>query len=240
MLYPLNYIIKRGEVMNSVVIVSAGKGSRMKADINKQFLKIGDKEVIAHTIDKFYNNKNIEEIVIVIREDEKEFFEENIINKYGYENIKIAFGGKERHDSVYNGLKQVNKKCEIVLIHDGARPFVTNEIIENSIECSKKHNSAIVGVPVKDTIKIVNENNNVVDTPNRSTLWSIQTPQVFDYSLIMKAHEKAKEDKYYGTDDSMLMEYLGYNVKVVEGSYNNIKITTPEDLKIAEEILREN
>lgn len=224
--------------MNSVVIVSAGRGSRMKADINKQFLKIADKEVIAHTIDKFYNNENIGEIVIVLREDEKEFFQENIIDKYGYKNIKIAFGGRERQDSVYNGLKELDKNCEIVLIHDGARPFVTNETIEKSIECARKYNCAIVGVPVKDTIKIVNKNNDVCDTPNRNTLWSIQTPQVFDYSLIMKAHEKAKCDEYYGTDDSMLMEYLGYNVKVVEGSYNNIKITTPEDLKIAEEILR--
>lgn len=224
--------------MNSVVIVSAGRGSRMKADINKQFLKIGDKEVIAHTIDKFYNSENIGEIIIVVREDEKEFFQENVIDKYGYKNIKIAFGGKERQDSVYNGLKALDKNCEIVLIHDGARPFVTDEIIEKSIECAQKYNCAIVGVPVKDTIKIVNENNDVCDTPSRNKLWSIQTPQVFDYSLIMKAHEKAKVDKYYGTDDSMLMEYLGYNVKVVEGSYNNIKITTPEDLKIAEEILR--
>lgn len=226
--------------MNSLVIVSAGKGSRMKSDLNKQFLKIGNKEVIAHTIDKFYNNENIDEIIIVIREDEKEFFQENIINKYGYKNIKIAFGGKERQDSVYNGLKEVDEKSKIVLIHDGARPFVTNEIIKKSIECAKEYNCAIVGVPVKDTIKIVNEKNDVCDTPNRSTLWSIQTPQVFNYSLIMKAHKKAKDDEYYGTDDSMLMEYLGYNVKVVEGSYNNIKITTPEDLKIAEEILREN
>ena len=226
--------------MNSLVIVSAGKGSRMKSDLNKQFLKIGNKEVIAHTIDKFYNNENIDEIIIVIREDEKEFFQENIINKYGYKNIKIAFGGKERQDSVYNGLKEVDEKSKIVLIHDGARPFLTNEIIKKSIECAKEYNCAIVGVPVKDTIKIVNEKNDVCDTPNRSTLWSIQTTQVFNYSLIMKAHKKAKDDEYYGTDDSMLMEYLGYNVKVVEGSYNNIKITTPEDLKIAEEILREN
>ena len=226
--------------MNSVVIVSAGRGSRMKSDINKQFLKIGGKEVIAHTVERFYNNKNIGEIIIVVREDEKEFFQENIINKYGYKNIKIAFGGKERQDSVYNGLQEVDKNCSIVLIHDGARPFVTNEIIEKSIKCAQKYNCAIVGIPVKDTIKIVNENNDVCNTPNRNTLWSIQTPQVFEYSLIMKAHEKAKDDKYYGTDDSMLMEYLGYNVKVVEGSYDNIKITTPEDLKVAEEILREN
>ena len=226
--------------MNSVVIVSAGRGSRMKADINKQFLKLKGKEVIAHTIDKFYNNKNIDEIVVVVKEDEADFFRRNIIDKYGYKNIKIAFGGKERQDSVFNGLKAVNERCDIVLIHDGARPFVTDEIIKNSRECAKKNKCVIVGVPVKDTIKIINKDNEVCDTPNRSTLWSIQTPQVFEYLSIIKAHKIAKEKSYYGTDDSMLMEYLGYNVKVIEGSYNNIKITTPEDLKIGEEILNEN
>lgn len=225
--------------MNSVVIVSAGRGSRMKADINKQFLKLQNKEVIAHTIDKFYNNENIGEIIVVVREDEAEFFKINIIEKYGYKNIKIAFGGSERQDSVYNGLKMVDENCKIVLIHDGARPFVNNETIDNAIESAKENKCVIVGVPVKDTIKVIDENNNVCDTPDRSTLWSIQTPQVFDFSLIMKAHEKAREDNYYGTDDSMLMEYFGQKVKVVEGSYNNIKITTPEDLKIGEEILRD-
>lgn len=225
--------------MNSVVIVSAGRGSRMKADINKQFLKLQNKEVIAHTIDKFYNNENIGEIIVVVREDEAEFFKINIIEKYGYKNIKIAFGGSERQDSVYNGLKMVDENCKIVLIHDGARPFVNNETIDSAIESAKENKCVIVGVPVKDTIKVIDENNNVCDTPDRSTLWSIQTPQVFDYSLIMKAHEKAREDNYYGTDDSMLVEYFGQKVKVVEGSYNNIKITTPEDLKIGEEILRD-
>lgn len=226
--------------MNSVVIVSAGRGSRMKADINKQFLKLNQKEVIAHTIEKFYNNENIDEIVVVVREDEFDFFKEHIIDKYKYENIKIAFGGKERQDSVFNGLKIVDENCDIVLIHDGARPFVTDEIINNSIESAKENKCVIVGVAVKDTIKVINENNEVVNTPNRSTLWSIQTPQVFDYESIMKSHEKAKEENYYGTDDSMLMEHFGYKVTVVEGSYNNIKITTPEDLKIGEEILKEN
>ena len=188
----------------------------------------------------FYNNKNIDEIVVVVKEDEADFFRRNIIDKYGYKNIKIAFGCKERQDSVFNGLKAVNERCDIVLIHDGARPFVTDEIIKNSIECAKKNKCVIVGVTVKDTIKIINKDNEVCDTLNRSTLWSIQTPHVFEYLSIIKAHKIAKEKSYYGTDDSMLMEYLGYNVKVIEGSYNNIKITTPEDLKIGEEILNEN
>ncbi|MEG0180994.1 MAG: 2-C-methyl-D-erythritol 4-phosphate cytidylyltransferase [Peptostreptococcaceae bacterium] len=226
--------------MNSVIIVAAGKGSRMKSDINKQFLKLGDREVIAHTIGKFYKNKNIDEIIIVVKEDEKEFVEKKIISKFGYKNIKIAIGGNERQDSVYNGLKQVRQDCKIVLIHDGARPFVNEETINNCIKYTKKYDSTVVGVPVKDTIKIVDEDNNVSVTPNRSKLWSIQTPQSFKYDLILKAHERAKEDNYYGTDDSMLMEYSGYIVKVIEGNYNNIKITTQEDLNIGMEILKQN
>ena len=157
--------------MNSVVIVSAGKGSRMKADINKQFLKLGNKEVIAHTIDKFYNNENIGEIIVVVREDEAEFFQKNIIDKYGYENIKIAFGGKERQDSVFNGLKSVDKSCEIVLIHDGARPFVTDEIINNDnliLEQYSKYYDDINQNPIfyKAVERIVNRyaKNNKLDT----------------------------------------------------------------------------
>lgn len=226
--------------MNSVIIVAAGRGSRMNADINKQFLKIGSKEVIAHTIDKFYKNENINEIIIVVKEDEIKFLEENIINKYGYENIKIAIGGKERQDSVYNGLKLVKHDCDIVLIHDGARPFIDRDTIDSCIKYTKQFNSTVTGVPVKDTIKVVDGNNNVSDTPNRSKLWSIQTPQSFKYELILKAHEKARKDNYLGTDDSMLMEYIGEKVKVIEGNYNNIKITTPEDLQIGMEILRQN
>ena len=223
--------------MNSVVIVSAGRGSRMKADINKQFLKLKRKEVIAHTIDKFYNNTNIDEIVVVVKEDEAEFFRKNIIEKYGYKNIKIAFGGEERQDSVFNGLKAVNKDCDIVLVHDGARPFVTDKIIKGSIESAKINRCVIVGVPVKDTIKVINKDNEVCDTPNRSTLWSIQTPQVFEYSSIIKAHQRAKEENYYGTDDSMLVENIGQEVTMIMGSYDNIKITSPEDISIGEKIL---
>lgn len=226
--------------MNSVIIVAAGKGSRMKADINKQFLKIGEKEVLAHTIDKFYKNENINEIIIVAKEDEKDYLKENIIDKYGYKNIKIAVGGKERQDSVYNGLKLVKHDCDIVLIHDGARPFIDEETIDNCIKYTKQFNSTVIGVPVKDTIKVVDGNNDVSDTPNRSKLWSIQTPQSFKYDLILKAHEKAKKDNYLGTDDSMLIEHIGEKVKVIEGNYNNIKITTPEDLQIGMEILRQN
>jgi len=224
--------------MNGVVIVAAGTGSRMKKDINKQFIKLDNKEIIAHTIEKFYMNENIDDIVVVIREDEEDYFKNNVINKYGFENIKIVYGGNERQDSVYNGIKKLNKDCEVVLIHDGARPFITNDIIKRSIKESKDHNAIVVGVKVKDTIKVVSDNGNIVDTPNRSYLWAVQTPQVFKYNIITKAYEDAYKNNYYGTDDAMLVERIGYNVKMIEGSYNNIKITTQEDLEFGEQILK--
>jgi 2-C-methyl-D-erythritol 4-phosphate cytidylyltransferase len=223
--------------MNGVVIVAAGSGSRMKRDINKQFIKLDGKEIIAYTIEKFYKSEDIDDIVIVIKENEEKYFIENIINKYGFDNIKLAYGGKERQDSVYNGIKKLNSNCEIVLIHDGARPFVNEYIIKNSIKEAKENNAVVVGVPVKDTIKVVDSDGNIVDTPNRSLLWSVQTPQSFKYEIITKAYEYAYSNDYYGTDDAMLVEHIGYNVKMIEGSYDNIKITTEEDLHFGIQIL---
>ena len=224
--------------MNGVVIVAAGTGSRMKMGINKQFIKLEGKEIIAYTIEKFYNNSNIEDIVVVVKEDESEFFKKEILDKYNFKNIKIAYGGKERQDSVYNGLKSLDKKCDIVLIHDGARPFVSDKIIDNCIEEVKEHKAIVVGVPVKDTIKIIDNDKNIVDTPNRSVLWAVQTPQTFDYNILIDAYKDAYKSGFYGTDDAMLVERIGYKVKMVEGSYNNIKITTQEDLSVGSQILK--
>lgn len=224
--------------MNGVVIVAAGTGSRMKKDINKQFIKLKNKEIVAHTIEKFYNSENIDDIVVVIREDEEGYFNKNIKEKYGFTNIKVAHGGNERQDSVFNGIKMLKKECDVVLIHDGARPFVTDDIIKRSINKANEHNAIVVGVKVKDTIKVVSDNGNIVDTPNRSYLWAVQTPQVFKYDIITKAYEDAYNNNYYGTDDAMLVERIGYNVKMIEGSYNNIKITTQEDLEFGEQILK--
>lgn len=224
--------------MNGVVIVAAGTGSRMNMGINKQFIKLEGKEIIAYTIEKFYNNSNIEDIVVVVKEDESEFFKKEILDKYNFKNIKIAYGGKERQDSVYNGLKSLDKKCDVVLIHDGARPFVSDKIIDNCIEEVKEHKAIVVGVPVKDTIKIIDNDKNIVDTPNRSVLWAVQTPQTFDYNILIDAYKDAFKSGFYGTDDAMLVERIGYKVKMVEGSYNNIKITTQEDLSVGSQILK--
>ena len=224
--------------MNGVVIVAAGTGSRMNMGINKQFIKLEGKEIIAYTIEKFYNNSNIEDIVVVVKEDESEFFKKEILDKYNFKNVKIAYGGKERQDSVYNGLKLLDEKCDVVLIHDGARPFVSDKIIDKSIEEAKEHKAIVVGVPVKDTIKVIDNDKNIVDTPNRSVLWAVQTPQTFDYNILIDAYKDAFKNKFYGTDDAMLVERVGYKVKMLEGSYNNIKITTQEDLNVGSQILR--
>lgn len=224
--------------MNGVVIVAAGTGSRMNMGINKQFIKLEGKEIIAYTIEKFYNNSNIKDIVVVVKEDESEFFKKEILDKYNFKNVKIAYGGKERQDSVYNGLKLLDEKCDVVLIHDGARPFVSDKIIDKSIEEAKEHKAIVVGVPVKDTIKVIDNDKNIVDTPNRSVLWAVQTPQTFDYNILIDAYKDAFKNKFYGTDDAMLVERIGYKVKMLEGSYNNIKITTQEDLNIGSQILR--
>ena len=222
--------------MNSVIIVAAGSGKRMNMDINKQFIKLNKKEIIAHTIDVFYKNKNVDEIIVCIKKEEEELFKDKIINKYSFKNIKIAYGGKERQDSIYNGLKCLDDKCDIVLIHDGARPFVDDRIINESIKVAREKKAVVVGTPVKDTIKVVCDGI-INDTPNRVNLWAAQTPQVFEYKLITKAYEKAYENNYYGTDDSMLVENIGQEVAMIMGSYDNIKITSPEDISIGEQIL---
>jgi len=224
--------------LNSVVVVAAGNGKRMNIGINKQFIKLGEKEVIAHTIQVFYINKDIDEIVVCIKPEEEEYFVDNIINKYNFKGVKIAYGGKERQDSIYNGLKKLDEKCNIVLIHDGARPFVDDKIIAESIEEAKIKKAVVVGVPVSDTIKIV-KNGEIESTPDRSLLWAAQTPQVFEYDTIKKAYEDAYESGFYGTDDSMLVERIGQKVSMVMGSQKNIKITNPEDLKTANQIIQD-
>ncbi|QJA09842.1 2-C-methyl-D-erythritol 4-phosphate cytidylyltransferase [Romboutsia sp. CE17] len=222
--------------MNSVIIVAAGSGKRMNMGINKQFIKLNKKEIIAHTIEAFYKNKNIDEIIVCIKKEEEELFKKEIIDKNKFKNIKIAYGGKERQDSIYNGLRKLSNECNIVLIHDGARPFVDDRIINESISTAMEKKAVVVGTPVKDTIKIVNDGN-IEGTPSRATLWSAQTPQTFEYNLIIRAYDEAYKNNYYGTDDSMLVENIGQKVTMIMGSYDNIKITSPEDIGIGEQIL---
>ena len=223
---------------SSVVIVAAGSGKRMGTDIKKQYLMLKGKEILAHTIEKFQICPGIDEIIIVTGQDEIEYCKKEICERYKFGKVKaIVEGGKERQDSVYNGLKQVSNHAEVVLIHDGARPLIKAEQIEDSIETAMGEGACVLGVPVKDTIKICDNNQQVTSTPSRDTLWVVQTPQSFRYEWIMKAYKEGAKNRLVATDDSMMVEAIGYPVKVIKGSYDNIKITTPEDLVIAKSLM---
>lgn len=222
---------------NCAIIVAAGKGSRMKAGMNKQFIKIRNKPILYYTLHAFENNKLIHDIVLVLAQDEIEYCKKNILDLYEFKKIKkIVQGGETRQRSVLNGLLAADGS-DIVLIHDGARPFVDDRIIEDGIKYAKMYNACACGVEPKDTIKIKSEEGFSLNTPKRDTLFSVQTPQCFKYDLILNAHKKALEDNIYATDDTMIVEKYNQKVYLYNGSYNNIKITTPEDLLIGEKLL---
>ena len=223
----------------AAVIVAAGKGKRMGTEISKQFLPLRGKEILAHTVEKFEHAENIRDIVLVTGQDSLQDVQD-MAQEYGWQKIiSVVAGGKERQDSVWNGLLAVSEDTEIVLIHDGVRPFVTEDILNLSIETAVEMGGCVAGVPAKDTIKVCNSENIAVDTPDRSTLWQVQTPQTFQKERIVKAYKQAKDAGFIGTDDASLAENSGYSVKVIMGSYRNIKITTQEDLLIGEAFLKE-
>lgn len=229
---------KENKICISAVIVAAGKGSRMNMDINKQYIEIGGIPVLARTIQAFEDCESINEVVLVVNEQDIVYCKQSIVELYELYKVKsIVAGGGTRQQSVYNGLCEVNGNCGIVLIHDGARPFVKTESLLDSINAAYEFGASCVAVPAKDTVKRADENGFVVETPDRGSLWYIQTPQTFSYPLIMEAHRKAAEDNFTGTDDAVLVERLGHPMKLVMGSYDNIKITTKEDLAIAEAIV---
>ncbi|WP_078433086.1 2-C-methyl-D-erythritol 4-phosphate cytidylyltransferase [Metabacillus halosaccharovorans] len=221
-----------------VIIPAAGQGKRMKAGKNKQFIELNETPIIIHTLKVFEEHTQCSGIILVINESEKADFQ-YLIEKFRIQKVhQFVLGGTERQYSVYNGLKAV-KDDELVLVHDGARPFVTQKRIENLVEKAVDTGAAILAVPVKDTIKKVEEGI-VSETVERSTLWSVQTPQAFQIKLLLEAHDKARNEGYLGTDDASLLERVGRPVSIVTGDYTNIKITTPEDLYIAEAILKRN
>lgn len=223
----------------SAIVVAAGKGRRMGTKLNKVFLKLNGKPVLYYTLNTFEKLSELDEIVLVVSNDDIDYCRREIVDKYNFKKVKrIIAGGMERQESVFNGLKAVDSRCDIVMIHDGARPFIDKTTLKKGIEESKVYSAVGIAVPVKDTIKVVDDDNFVVATPDRTNLMAIQTPQIFDYKLIYDAHLKAMEDGFLGTDDTVLVERLGHKVKLVEGSYRNIKITTPEDLIISEAFLK--
>lgn len=219
--------------MVSAIILAGGKGKRMGQKISKQYININERPLLYYTIKRFLQCEFIDDIVLVIPRDEIDYCKKEILEKYSLRVDKIVEGGKERQDSVYNGLLAV-KGTDIVLIHDGARPFVSEDIIKNGIKYATKYGASAPGVMPKDTIKVKDANSFSECTPSRESLVAVQTPQVFKWQLIMECHEKVREDKRIVTDDTMVVESYGNKVFLYEGEYTNIKVTTPEDLIIAE------
>ena len=223
----------------AALIPAAGMGKRMGKDRQKQFLMLGDMPVLAHTLKAFEGIDEVREIIVIAPKGEEGFCLDKIVEKYRIHKVtKVIAGGRERQDSVYNGLKLVSDDTDFVIVHDGVRPFISKDIIKRSIELAKEADGVVAGVPAKDTIKRVSNDMFVEATMNRQHLWLIQTPQTFKYKIINEAYNKAYINDYYGTDDASLVERLGYKIKVIMDSYENIKITTPEDMIFAETIYK--
>ncbi|MGV8056541.1 MAG: 2-C-methyl-D-erythritol 4-phosphate cytidylyltransferase [Smithellaceae bacterium] len=227
-------------IMKTVAIIPAGgAGRRLKAGIAKQYLQLEKLPVLVHSLKVFEQTAVINEIIVVVPASDIKFVREELIKKNNLRKvINIIAGGAERQDSVRNGLAAIDDKCDIVVVHDGVRPFVTQEMIRRVIEVAKEFRAASIGVPAKDTIKETKDNDLVVKTLPRQNLWLTQTPQAFQFVVLKEAYEAVRRDNYYGTDDASLVEHIGVRVKMIAGSYENIKITTPEDLIIAEALLK--
>ena len=222
--------------MISAIVLAGGRGKRMNYHKSKQFIEIKGKPVLVYTLEKFIYNKSIDEVILVLPEDEVDYCKKEVLQRYSLKVDRIVIGGKERQDSVFNALEAM-EKANIVLIHDGARPFISEKIIEEGIKYANIYGAAAPGVTPKDTIKIKNEDNISVDTPDRNTLVAVQTPQCFKYDEIYQCHRKIKEENAIVTDDTSVVEMYGHKVYLYEGDYINIKITTPEDLILAERLI---
>ncbi|MEK4145767.1 MULTISPECIES: 2-C-methyl-D-erythritol 4-phosphate cytidylyltransferase [Robertmurraya] len=219
-----------------VIIPAAGQGKRMGAGKNKLLLELNDIPVLIHTLRVFEEDKQCAGIILAIAPQDESSFRK-LLKEYGIHKVAaMVYGGEERQYSVYNGLQAATTKG-VVLVHDGARPFIDVHLIHQLVVAADEHGSAVAAVPVKDTIKRVQQNE-VVETVDRSSLWAIQTPQAFRMSILKRAHEHALEINFLGTDEASLVEKLHYPVKIVEGSYDNIKLTTKEDLYFAEAIMK--
>jgi len=221
------------------LIPAAGRGSRMGARQKKPYLSLGGKPILAYTLSEFEKCSLIDETILIVSESEIEYSRISIVEAFKFKKVsKIIAGGLKRQDSVWEGLKALKNDYELVMVHDGVRPFVSQEILEKSIYETLNCEATVVAVPVKDTIKIVSEQGEVLETIDRSKVRVIQTPQTFTHDILKRAYEKAIKDGFYGTDDASLVEKLGIKIKIIPGFYENIKITTPEDLTLGEAILK--
>lgn len=221
---------------HTAIVLAAGKGSRMQSAVPKQYLELCGKPVLYYSLAAF-EESFIDEIILVAGKDDISYCKEQIVERYGFQKVtKIIVGGAERYLSVYQGLLAA-EEADYIYIHDGARPFVDAAILSDAKACVEQYQACVAGMPVKDTIKIVDAEDFAKETPERKYVWQVQTPQVFSYALVREAYDMLMEDQnaYSVTDDAMVVEtMLNYPVKLFQASYKNIKITTPEDLQIAE------
>ena len=222
------------------IVLAAGRGVRMKSKVQKQYLMLGGHQVITYSLRAFEESR-VDSIVLVVSPGDLEYGKK-LIEEYKLKKVvKIVEGGKERYHSVYEGLKALGQ-CDYVLIHDGARPFVTEAIIDRAIRGAEDYGACVISMPVKDTIKLTDALQFVTETPRRDRVWLMQTPQAFSYSIVRKAYDMLAESGANGrviTDDAMVVEtFLNHPIKLVEGAYSNIKLTTPEDMVLAEALLK--
>lgn len=228
----------------TAIVLSGGNGSRMKSDIPKQYLQILGKPILFYSLNAF-EKSSVDEIIIVASDEYIDFCRNEIVEKYDISKVtKIVPGGAQRYLSVYEGLKAA-EGSKYVLVHDGARPLIEPDVINASIDTVKKHLACVVGMPLKDTIKKIGKNGFVEDTPERKLYWQVQTPQSFSYEILMNAYANLFKDIEEGkavptiTDDAMIVEYSNAaKIKIIEGEYSNIKVTTPEDMVICEALLK--
>jgi 2-C-methyl-D-erythritol 4-phosphate cytidylyltransferase len=223
----------------SAIVLAAGEGKRMGSGIPKQYMLIKSRPLVYYAL-KAFEHSPVDEVILVTGKEEIQYCRKYIVEKYGFRKVsKIVAGGSERYASVYQGLCAVGQ-ADYVLIHDGARPMINREMIKRCILNVMEYRACVVGMPSKDTIKVVDEESYAVHTPERKTLWQVQTPQCFEYDLVKGAYEKLMESKNTNaTDDAMVVEtYARVPVKLIEGGYDNIKITTPEDVRIAGSLMK--
>jgi 2-C-methyl-D-erythritol 4-phosphate cytidylyltransferase len=225
----------------AAIIAAAGLGRRMQQDTPKTYLRLSGKPILLHTLEVFERVPEVHEVLVVVHREDLEFCQQEIIDPHPLKKVlRLAPGGKERQDSVYNALKILMKEAEtveIILVHDGARPLVEPALVSQVVAAARRHGAAVPGIPCQDTLKRVNPKGEVVETVDRRDLWQIQTPQGFRAALLWQAYQEAMQREFYATDEAALVEALGKTVAVVPGSFLNLKITTPDDLKMAEAIL---
>ncbi|MCB8815643.1 2-C-methyl-D-erythritol 4-phosphate cytidylyltransferase [Desulfosporosinus shakirovi] len=220
-----------------IVIPAAGQGKRMGAGYNKQFLMLMEKPILAHTVRLFEESDFVSEIVIVGAEGDISVIKELVYYQEFHKVAAVCTGGVLRQDSVRAGVRALSPTIQRIVVHDGARPLLTLQAFHKFIEETREYSAAIMGVPIKDTVKRVDISGKVLDTLPRDYLRAVQTPQIFDREILEEAHQQAASVGYYGTDDASLLEWMGHPVQMVEGMQENIKVTTPEDLLLAERIL---